>query len=249
MFNRFINGIKSRSSVPLRTKIIWLCAVLASVAGILMVAPIRDASKNDTSIISQAQANEASPQAVKATAENPAASVTPMTDEDASFSLASVREQKRLSDWIAKNYRVNPNNSELYVRTAYKTASELGLDPHLILAIMAVESRYQPNARGAGNATGLMQVVTHVHARRFAPYGGVQNATDPVANIKVGSQILKDLIKLKGGSLQRAVSAYAGGNGGYNSKVMVQYRRIKAAVGSDVDAFAKPAKTSSTQTG
>ena len=250
VFNRFFNGIKTSSfSALMQSKVVWLCAVLALISGILMVAPVRHASKADTSIISEAQATEASPQAVKEAAENPVANIEPMTDADASFSIADVRQQKKLSAWIANNYRISSTSSDLYVSTAYKTAFDLGLDPHLILAIMAIESRYQPNARGAGSATGLMQVVTRVHAKRFAPYGGVQAATDPVVNIKIGATILKELIKQKGGSVERAVKAYAGGNGGYNSNVRAQYRKLKAVTGSDVDAFAKPAKNLSRQAG
>ena len=250
LINRFFTRIKTRSySDLMQSKAVWLFAVLALIGIILMVAPIRSASRTDNSIIAEAQANEASPQAVKEAAENPVANIEPMTEEDASFSLADVRQQKRLSQWIASNYRISNSNSDLYVSTAYKTAFELGLDPHLILAIMAIESRYDPNARGAGSATGLMQVVTRVHSKRFAPYGGVHRAANPVVNIKIGATILKELIKQKGGSVERAVKAYAGGNGGYNSKVMVHYRKLKAVSGHRVDAFLKPAKNPSRRAG
>jgi hypothetical protein len=39
-----------------------------------------------------------------------------------------------------------------------------------------------------------MQVMTRVHADRFEPHGGQLAALDPIANMKVGSAILNDLI-------------------------------------------------------
>ncbi len=232
MFNRFFKDIKSRSLSTGKSKFVAMAAIATSLAALLVTQSV-DLKKDSVSIIPQAQAAEALPQTLKESrVENQVPQIEPMNDEDASFSLAEVRQKKRLTEWIAKHYRIPSSNSDLFVTTAYKAAFELGLDPHLILAIMAIESRFNPNARGAGGANGLMQVVTHIHTRRFQPYGGVKMAMDPVVNIRVGAQLLKDLIKMKG-SVERGVKAYAGGNGGYNSKVMVQYRKMKSvAVGS-----------------
>ncbi len=232
VFNRFFKDIKSRSLSTGKSKFVAMAAIATSLAALLVTQSV-DLKKDSVSIIPQAQAAEALPQTLKESkVENQVPQIEPMNDEDASFSLAEVRQKKRLTEWIAKHYRIPSSHSDLFVTTAYKAAFELGLDPHLILAIMAIESRFNPNARGAGGANGLMQVVTHIHTRRFQPYGGVKMAMDPVVNIRVGAQLLKDLIKMKG-SVERGVKAYAGGNGGYNSKVMVQYRKMKSvAVGS-----------------
>lgn len=245
MFNRFFKDITSRTQVVRRSKAAWAIAALVSATAVLVSASTNDINQGSVSVIPQAQAAEALPQSIEA----PAASakkpqIDPMNEEDASFSLAEVRQKKRLIEWIANHYRIPSSNSDLFVTTAYKAAFDLGLDPHLILAIMAIESRFNPNARGAGGANGLMQVVTHIHTRRFQPYGGVKMAMDPVVNIKVGAQLLKDLIKMKG-SVEGGVRAYAGGNGGYNSKVMVQYRKMKSvATGGAASPLAKPAKAS-----
>ena len=246
MFNRFFKDITSRTQTVRRSKVAWAIAALVSATAVLVSASTNnDINQGSVSVIPQAQAAEALPQSIEA----PATSVSPtqidpMNEEDASFSLAEVRQKKRLIEWIASHYRIPSSNSDLFVTTAYKAAFDLGLDPHLILAVMAVESRFKPNARGAGGANGLMQVVTHIHTRRFQPYGGVKMAMDPVVNIKVGAQLLKDLIKMKG-SVVGGVRAYAGGNGGYNSKVMVQYRKMKSdATGGSASSLAKPAKAS-----
>ena len=230
MFNRFLKRVAARSQAARQSKKTWTFAILAAAAAALMGASFNGSFKDSASVIPQAQAAEVLPQTLK---DSPAKApqIEPMNEDDASFSLAQVRQKKRLTEWIASHYRIPAHHSDLFVTTAYKAAFELGLDPHLILAIMAIESRFNPNARGAGGANGLMQVVTHIHTRRFEPYGGVKMAMDPVVNIKVGAKLLKDLIKQRG-SVQGGVSAYAGGNGGYNSKVMVQYRKMKSVAGS-----------------
>ncbi len=233
MFNKFFKGMMSRPLTARQSKMAWTSAVLVSAIAVLVSVSTYDI-KDSASVIPQAQAAEALPQSIEApSATEKTPQIDPMNEDDASFSLAEVRQKKRLIEWIASHYRIPSSNSDLFVTTAYKAAFDLGLDPHLILAIMAIESRFQPNARGAGGANGLMQVVTHIHTRRFEPYGGVKMAMDPVVNIKVGAKLLKDLIK-QTGSVERGVRAYAGGNGGYNSKVMTQYRKIKSVASGSV---------------
>lgn len=137
-----------------------------------------------------------------------------------------------MASWISKRYRIAGKASNLFVTTAYKTAFELGLDPHLILAVMAVESRFNPYAESSVGAQGLMQVMSKVHADKFEDHGGIQYALDPVVNIKVGSKILKDYVKQKG-SIELALKSYVGAaamshDGGYGSRVLTEYRKLKA---------------------
>ncbi len=235
MFNRFFNSILTCSATVLRPKSTWASITALFFAGTIISLMVGLTPFANISIISQPQAAEVPQNSIEQASRSLAEEVQidPLNDEDASFSLVHVRQKQRLSEWIARQYRISNNHSDLFVTTAYKTAFDLGIDPHLILAIVALESRFNPNARGAGSATGLMQIVTRVHTRRFEPYGGVKMATDPVVNIKVGAMLLKDLIKQKG-SVERAIRAYAGGNSNYNSRVMTQYRKMKSiAVGSN----------------
>ena len=146
--------------------------------------------------------------------------------------LDDLKQKQRVAAWIAKRYRIASTASNLFVSTAYKTAFDLGLDPHLILAVMAIESRFNPYAESAVGAQGLMQVMTKVHADKFADHGGVQNALDPVVNIKVGARILRDYVKQKG-SVELALKSYVGAaamshDGGYGSRVLSEYRMLKA---------------------
>lgn len=143
-----------------------------------------------------------------------------------------LKQKQRVTSWIAQRYRIADKASNLFVTTAYKTGLELELDPHLILAVMAVESRFNPYAESAVGAQGLMQVMAKVHADKFRAHGGIRYALDPVVNIKVGSKILKEYIKRKG-SIELALKSYVGAaamnhDSGYGAKVIAEYRKLKS---------------------
>lgn len=141
------------------------------------------------------------------------------------------QERQWLVDWISKRYPVNVQATELFVSAAYLAAHEIGLDPHLILAVMAVESSFNPEAESPVGAQGLMQVMPHVHSKRFEPHGGIEAAKDPVTNIRVGSAILKEYVA-RSGSVERGLKSYVGAAAhshdfGYGARVLAEYRRLK----------------------
>ena len=84
-----------------------------------------------------------------------------------------------------------------------------GLDPTLILAIMAIESSFNPFAQSPVGAQGLMQVMTRVHDDKYEPFGGNHAAFDPVTNLRVGVQVLKECIA-RAGSLEAGLRFYVG---------------------------------------
>jgi soluble lytic murein transglycosylase-like protein len=112
-----------------------------------------------------------------------------------------------------------------YVSHAIEVANEVNLDPVLLLAVMATESSFNPNAQSHAGAQGLMQVLTRVHTEKFEPYGGVVAAFVPEANIRVGALILKACIA-KAGSLEAGLRSYLGapnassGPNSYTHKVL-----------------------------
>jgi hypothetical protein len=92
-----------------------------------------------------------------------------------------------------------------------------------------------------------MQVMTRVHAERFEPHGGHLAALDPIANMKVGSAILNDLIN-RGGSIERGLQLYVGaGNlpddGGYGARVLGERARLALAATGKVDAAIAAGRT------
>jgi soluble lytic murein transglycosylase-like protein len=146
--------------------------------------------------------------------------------------------QENVARYLSRRYRVAEGAVRQIVGAAFSTGQSIGIDPILILAVTAIESSLNPFAQSSVGAQGLMQVMTHVHSEKFQPHGGDHAALDPIANLRVGSEILKDLI-LRGGSVQRGLQLYVGaGNlpddGGYAARVLGEYGRIKLAATGDV---------------
>lgn len=149
-------------------------------------------------------------------------------------------QQRFVTQYLARRYRVADEAVRMLVAAAYEAGQERQLDPLLILAVMAVESSMNPFAESAMGAQGLMQVMTRVHADKFQPHGGDHAALDPIANIKVGSAILQDLVR-RGGSVERGLQLYVGaGNseddGGYAARVLAERGRIATAASGKVDS-------------
>lgn len=165
----------------------------------------------------------------------------PMTAEERQM-IGNPRQQKLVTNWLAKRYRVAGDATDMLVSAAYLTAREIKLDPLLILAVMAIESRFNPFAESSMGAQGLMQVMSKIHHDKFQELGGVKAALNPVANIKVGSLILKEYVT-RGGSVEAGLKTYVGAaemenDGGYGAKVLSEYHNLKeVATGKNVSIF------------
>jgi len=151
-------------------------------------------------------------------------------------------KQRRVANWLARRYHIASSASHMLVSVTYSTAQEQQLDPLLVLAVMAIESRFNPLAESAVGAQGLMQVMPKVNRDKFHGHGGVKAALNPIANIKVGAKILKEFIR-RSGSVEAGLKLYVGaGNlptdGGYANKVLQEHERLKAvASGASVPVF------------
>ena len=140
------------------------------------------------------------------------------------------REQAAVAYWLSKKYRVAPEPLGALVAEAYEVGQRTKLDPTLILAIMAVESSFNPFAQSAVGAQGLMQVMTHIHSDKYENFGGKLAAFDPVTNLRVGVKVLQECIA-RAGSVEGGLKLYVGaGNnetdGGYAGKVMNEHARL-----------------------
>ena len=149
---------------------------------------------------------------------------------DAQF-LKGDKERHAVANHLATKYRISMTESLRYVSHAIEVANEVNLDPMLLLAIMATESSFNPNAQSHAGAQGLMQVLTRVHTEKFEPYGGVVAAFVPEANIRVGALILKACIA-KAGSLEAGLRSYLGapnassGPNSYTYKVIAEREEL-----------------------
>lgn len=141
------------------------------------------------------------------------------------------KEQAAVAFWLSKKYRVAPEPLSVLVAEAYDIGAKSKIDPTLILAIMAIESSFNPFAQSAVGAQGLMQVMTNVHTDKYQNFGGHFAAFDPVSNLRVGVKVLQECIA-RAGSVEGGLRFYVGaGNladdGGYASKVMAEHFRLR----------------------
>lgn len=151
------------------------------------------------------------------------------------------RAQLAVAEWLSRRYNIAPLAMRQLVSSAWQVGRQENLEPTLILAVMAVESSFNPYAQSAVGATGLMQVMAKVHSDKFAPYGGTDASIDPDANVRVGALVLKDAIT-RGGSLKAGLRMYVGATstateGGYAAKVLAEQARLRqVAAGGHVPA-------------
>jgi hypothetical protein len=141
------------------------------------------------------------------------------------------RQQAAVAQWLSRRYRVAPEPISRLVQEAWSVGARAGLDPTLILAIMAVESSFNPFAQSSVGAQGLMQVMTKVHDDKYEAFGGVHAAFDPVTNLRVGVQVLKECIA-RAGSLEAGLRFYVGAanltdDGGYALKVLSEQSHLR----------------------
>lgn len=141
------------------------------------------------------------------------------------------REQAAVAYWLSKKYRVAPEPLAALVTEAYEIGARTKLDPTLILAVMAVESSFNPFAQSPVGAQGLMQVMTRVHTDKYEGFGGHLAAFDPVANLRVGVKVLQECIA-RAGSLEGGLRYYVGAanlpdDGGYAAKVLAEHFRLR----------------------
>ena len=138
---------------------------------------------------------------------------------------------RALSEFLAKRYRVSQAITFDLVSMAHAAGHQIGLDPLLIIAVMAVESRFNPIAESVMGAKGLMQVIPKYHLEKFREFGGEKYAVfDPETNILVGTRILKDYLA-KTGSVDSALQLYVGAVNAdedpYIEKVMDEKQRLQ----------------------
>ncbi len=144
------------------------------------------------------------------------------------------KPQAALANWLSRKYGVAPEPVSALVSAAFSIGDKAKLDPTLILAVMAVESGFNPFAQSPMGAQGLMQVMTGIHHDKYQNFGGKLAAFDPVTNLRVGVKVLEECIA-KAGSLEGGLKFYVGAanmddDNGYTGKVLAEHGRLRAVV-------------------
>jgi len=152
-------------------------------------------------------------------------------------------KQAAVASWLASKYRVAPEPMAALVAEAYVLSNTTKIKPHLILSVMAIESSFHPYIQSPAGAQGLMQVMTDIHVKKYEKYGGKLAAFDPLTNMRVGTQVLQEYIRLKGGVTEDGLLFYLGGDAvqsdtGYVAKVLAEEARLdQVAAGQTVSAL------------
>jgi len=142
------------------------------------------------------------------------------------------RQQAAIASWLSRRYKVAPEPVGRLVHEAWQVGQRARIEPTLILAIIAIESSFNPFAQSAMGAQGLMQVMTRIHDDKYEAFGGNHAAFDPVTNLRVGVQVLRECIA-RAGSVEAGLRYYVGAanladDGGYAGKVLAEQAHLRS---------------------
>jgi soluble lytic murein transglycosylase-like protein len=133
---------------------------------------------------------------------------------------------------VARKYRISQEATRELIGTAYREGKGIGVDPLLIIAVIAVESRFNPIAQSDGGAMGLMQVIPRYHPDKFNAARG-ESVLDPRTNIQLGARVLKEYIR-RGGTDAAGLQLYNGASADasnvYANRVLGERQRLREAV-------------------
>lgn len=144
--------------------------------------------------------------------------------------------QAALSKYLSRRFLIAGEATQRMVNAAYSAAREVGLDPLLLLAVISVESRFNPIAESGVGAKGLMQIIPKYHRAKVVDLGGEAALWDPEANIRLGAFILQEYVS-RTGTLEAGLQYYNGANwdgrAQYAQKVMAERARLMEVVRED----------------
>jgi soluble lytic murein transglycosylase-like protein len=153
-------------------------------------------------------------------AENPSSQLSP--------------DLQRVKTYVAKRYQVSAVALEPLLAAAQQTGRSVGVDPLLLVAVMAIESRFNPFAESPMGAQGLMQVIPKWHPDKIDVKSDKGAMFDPDTNIRVGALVLKEYIKSTG-SIEMALQKFNGSSdpsAPYANKVMAVKAQLSQAARS-----------------
>lgn len=137
--------------------------------------------------------------------------------------------QSILVKYLSRRFLIAGEATERMVGAAFRAAREVGLDPLLVLAVISVESRFNPIAESVMGAKGLMQIIPKYHPALFAALGGEAAVWDPEANIELGTRILQQYVYRTGtieAGLQYYNGAFSDPNAQYTQRVLAERDRL-----------------------
>ena len=98
-------------------------------------------------------------------------------------------------------------------RLAAQYAERYGVDPEIFTRLVAKESGWNPDARGAAGEVGYTQIMKETAVNPGLGVTPIQDRSDPVDNLRFGAEYLGKLIDYYDGDYNKALMAYNGGMG------------------------------------
>jgi soluble lytic murein transglycosylase-like protein len=101
----------------------------------------------------------------------------------------------------------------LFADSIRKAAAANNLDPYLIMGLIHQESYFNPAARSAPGALGLMQLMPATGKELAQRLHIVSNLENPDVNVRLGTLYFRQLVNLFNGNIQLAIASYNAGRG------------------------------------
>ena len=133
-----------------------------------------------------------------------------------------------LVEWVKQNskYKVPDTYAKSIVDKVYDNSNKV--DPHLILAVIQVESQFDYKAQNPSGAKGLMQVIPKWHQDKIQK----RDIFDPAVNIHVGAAVLSEYIARHG--IDKGLLRYNGSLGlpkaTYANKVLAAKQNLETFI-------------------
>lgn len=171
---------------------------IATAATLLVCAPAQAGAQKEEAlsasvraVLQQAVSDQAAPKLAFATRQ----------EADAWLNEMSLRLAKRIPD---EAYRID------FLSTVHYEATRAGLDPHLVLGLIEVESGFRKYAVSRVGARGYMQVMPF-WTRQIG--SSDHNLFHLRTNLRYGCTILRHYLDIENGNLYRALGRYNGSLG------------------------------------
>lgn len=175
------------------------------------------------------------PPAAASVGRDPAAAAASGDEAGAEASATATALTPRMQgalDFVSRRYRVAGEALQPIFVAAQLAGRELHLDPLLIIAVIGVESGFNPFSQSVYGAQGLMQVVPRFHADKLPEEAAPAAFLDPVTNVRVGASVLRESIS-RMGSLEDGLQQFGGAANDparrYSSKVLAEKQRLEQA--------------------
>lgn len=143
-------------------------------------------------------------------------------------------EQTKAAHWLSRKYKIANSPMNSLVNEAWQVGQLSQMPPTLILAVMAVESGFNPFARGTQGAMGLMQITPEDQEDKLSQFGGRLAAFDPQTNLRLGARLLQAHIQ-QAGSIEEGLRQYGRASGQANEdiyieRVLAEHRQLERIV-------------------